>query len=67
MKIKQEAKEKFPELDLNFTFHDLKAKGISDLSGNLYDKQALFEVIKTLSRTARYNRRIAVVPVVGGQ
>lgn len=31
MKAKQEAKDKFPELDFNFTFHDLKAKGISDL------------------------------------
>lgn len=29
------AKEKFPELQFDFTFYDLKAKGVSDLSGTL--------------------------------
>ena len=66
MKAKQEAKSRFPQLDFNFTFHDLKAKGISDLSGNLYDKQAI-SGHKNIEQTARYDRKIAVVPVVGGQ
>ena len=39
MKAKQEAKERFPELEFDFTFHDLKAKGVSDLEGNLYDRR----------------------------
>lgn len=66
MKAKQEAKDKFPEMDFDFTFHDLKAKGISDLEGNLYEKQAI-SGHKDVKQTARYNRKIAVVPVVGGQ
>ena len=37
---KKTAKEQYPELDVNFTFHDLKAKGIADLKGNIYEKQA---------------------------
>ena len=65
-KAKQAAKEAFPELDFDFTFHDLKAKGISDLSGNLYDKQAI-SGHKNVEQTARYDRKIVVVPVVGGQ
>lgn len=32
---------KYSELDFNFTFHDLKAKGISDVEGTLSDKQAI--------------------------
>lgn len=66
MKAKQEAKEKFPELDFNFTFHDLKAKGISDLEGSLSDKQAI-SGHKSASQTARYDRKIAIVPAVGDQ
>lgn len=66
MKAKKTAAEKFPELDFNFTFHDLKAKGISDLSGTLNEKQEI-SGHKNASQTARYNRKVAVVPVVGGQ
>lgn len=66
MKAKKEAKKKFPELDLDFTFHDLKAKGISDLEGNLYEKQSI-SGHKNVGQTARYDRRIKVVPVVDGQ
>lgn len=66
LKAKKEAKEKFPEMTFDFTFHDLKAKGISDLDGNLYEKQAI-SGHKNVEQTARYNRKIAVVPVVGGQ
>jgi len=65
-KAKEEAKVKFPHLSFDFTFHDLKAKGISDLEGNLYEKQAI-SGHKNVEQTARYNRKIAVVPVVGGQ
>ena len=66
MKAKKLAAEKFPELEFNFTFHDLKAKGISDLEGTLHEKQEI-SGHKNASQTARYNRKISVVPVVGGQ
>lgn len=66
MKAKEAAREAYPNLDFNFTFHDLKAKGISDLSGNIYDKQAI-SGHKNVEQTARYNRKITIVPVVGGQ
>ncbi|AHK20968.1 integrase [Yersinia similis] len=66
MKAKKAATMKYPELEFNFTFHDLKAKGISDLTGSLYDKQAI-SGHKNASQTARYDRKINVVPVVGGQ
>lgn len=66
MKAKQDAKDKFQELDFDFTFHDLKAKGVSDLEGNLYDKQAI-SGHKNVEQTARYDRKIAIVPTVGEQ
>lgn len=66
MKAKKAAAAKFPELDFNFTFHDLKAKGISDLEGSLSDKQQI-SGHKNASQTARYDRKVAIVPVVGGQ
>ncbi|MDA5495411.1 tyrosine-type recombinase/integrase [Yersinia intermedia] len=66
MKAKKAAAVKYPELEFNFTFHDLKAKGISDLTGSLYDKQAI-SGHKNASQTARYDRKINIVPVVGGQ
>lgn len=66
MKAKQAAKAAYPDMDFDFTFHDLKAKGISDLSGNIYDKQAI-SGHKNVEQTARYNRKISIVPVVGGQ
>lgn len=66
MKAKKLAAEKFPELEFNFTFHDLKAKGISDLEGTLHEKQEI-SGHKNASQTARYIRKISVVPVVGRQ
>jgi integrase len=66
MKAKKKAKETFPELDFDFTFHDLKAKGISDLSGSLTEKQAI-SGHKNVTQTARYDRKVHSVPVVGGQ
>jgi integrase len=54
------------ELDYSFTFHDLKAKGISDLEGSLTDKQAI-SGHKNASQTATYDRKVKIVPVVGNQ
>ncbi|EIS44291.1 hypothetical protein YPPY60_2204 [Yersinia pestis PY-60] len=56
----------YPKLDFNFTFHDLKAKGISDLEGTLSEKQAI-SGHKNMGQTARYDRKIKIVPVVGNQ
>ncbi|WP_054877764.1 hypothetical protein [Yersinia wautersii] len=53
-------------LDFNFTFHDLKAKGVSDLEGTLSEKQAI-SGHKNMGQTARYDRKIKIVPVVGNQ
>lgn len=65
-KTKEAAKEAHPELDFNFTFHDLKAKGVSDLEGSLSEKQAI-SGHKNMGKTARYDRKIKVVPVLGNQ
>jgi hypothetical protein len=40
-KAKKAALEKRPDLSFDFTFHDVKVKGITDLNGSLYDKQYL--------------------------
>ena len=53
-------------LPLDFTFHDLKAKGISDFEGTLQDKQAA-SGHKHISQTARYDRKVKEVPVVGSE
>jgi hypothetical protein len=66
MKAKQEEKERYPELDFDFTFHDLNAKGVSDLEGSIYDKQAI-SGHKNVEQTARYDRKIALVPTVAEQ
>ncbi|QKN82223.1 tyrosine-type recombinase/integrase [Scandinavium goeteborgense] len=60
------AAEKFTHISFDFTFHDLKAKGISDLEGTLQEKQTI-SGHKLISQTARYDRKTKVVPVVGGQ
>lgn len=65
-KAKEEARATFPHLSFDFTFHDLKAKGVSDLEGNIYEKQAI-SGHKNVEQTARYNRKVEIVPVVGGQ
>ncbi|PHM70365.1 tyrosine-type recombinase/integrase [Xenorhabdus sp. KJ12.1] len=65
-KAKETATKQFPELDFNFTFHDLKAKGISDLEGTLQEKQVI-SGHKNIGQTARYNRKVEIVPVVGNQ
>ncbi len=63
---REEARIKFPDLLFDFTFHDLKAKGVSDLEGDLYEKRAITGH-KNVEQTAAYDRKIVVVPVVGGQ
>ncbi|MCP9269719.1 tyrosine-type recombinase/integrase [Xenorhabdus sp. XENO-1] len=65
-KAKILAKDTFPELDFDFTFHDLKAKGVSDLDGPLSEKQQITGH-KNITQTARYDRKVNIVPVVGGQ
>ncbi|MHC5175437.1 tyrosine-type recombinase/integrase [Serratia rhizosphaerae] len=65
-KAKDKAAEQFPDISFDFTFHDLKAKGISDLEGSLMEKQAI-SGHKTITQTARYDRKTQIVPVVGGQ
>lgn len=63
---RDEAQKKFPHLIFDFTFHDLKAKGVSDLEGSLQEKQQI-SGHKTITQTARYDRKVKIVPVVGGQ
>lgn len=63
---KKTAKERYPELDVNFTFHDLNAKGIADLKGNIYEKQAI-SGHKNVEQTARCKRKIPIVLTVDGQ
>lgn len=65
-KAKEQAAIKNPELLFDFTFHDLKAKGISDLEGTLQEKQ-LISGHKNIGQTARYDRKVEIVPVVGNQ
>ena len=43
----------------------LKAKGISNIEGNLQDKQTI-SGHQNVNQTARYGRKIKVIPVVGG-
>ncbi|MFT2795038.1 integrase [Serratia sp. N21D137] len=66
MKPNKAASEKHLSLSFDFTFHDLKVKGIAALSGSLYDQQAV-SGHKNVRQTARYDRKIAVVTVFGGQ
>lgn len=46
---------------LDFTFHDLKAKGISDYEGSSRDKQ-LFSGHKTEAQVLVYDRKVKVTP-----
>lgn len=66
MQTKEEAQKQHPHLLFDFTFHDLKAKGVSDLEDSLQDKQQI-SGHKTITQTARYDRKAKIVPVVGGQ
>lgn len=61
-KAKQKAKE-ITGYPMDFTFHDLKAKGISDIEGTLQEKQ-MISGHKDIRQTARYNRKIQRVKAV---
>lgn len=51
------------KLPLDFTFHDIKAKGISDFEGDYKSKQ-FASGHKTESQVHIYDRKVAVVPTV---
>lgn len=53
---REAAKLKFPELLFDFTFHDLKAKGVSDLERDLYEKRAITGH-KNVEQNAAYDRK----------
>ncbi|EKP0261836.1 hypothetical protein JFQ93_003139 [Aeromonas sobria] len=48
---------------MDFTFHDIKAKAISDVAGSSRDKQHI-NGNKTEAKVAAYDRSIEVVPAV---
>lgn len=51
------------KLPLDFTFHDLKAKGISDYQGTATEKQ-FASGHKTAAQVATYDRKVQEVPTV---
>ncbi|CAQ85231.1 MULTISPECIES: tyrosine-type recombinase/integrase [Photorhabdus] len=62
----REAKEKAAELlgrKIDFTFHDIKAKAISDFEGSSKDKQ-LFSGHKTESQVKVYDRKTKITPTL---
>ncbi|ELM3617538.1 hypothetical protein RYR54_003221 [Aeromonas sobria] len=48
---------------MDFTFHDIKAKAISDVAGSSRDKQRS-SGHKTEAQVAAYDRSIEIVPAV---
>ena len=48
---------------MDFTFHDIKAKAISDVAGSSRDKQRI-SGHKTEAQVAAYDRSIEIVPAV---
>ncbi|MGY0155655.1 hypothetical protein ACVQK1_00370 [Edwardsiella tarda] len=63
---KKTVKEQYPELNVNFTFHDLNTEEIADLKGNIDERQAI-SGNKNAEQTARCKRKIPIVPTVDGQ
>jgi len=58
---RKEAKRKYDgELSIDFTFHDIKAKAISDYEGNKQE----FSGHKTQSQVAIYDRKVKVTPTL---
>lgn len=62
---KSEAAEKFG-IAADFTFHDLKAKGISDYDGTMAEKQR-FSGHKEMGQVNTYDRKIDIVPTIGSE
>lgn len=50
-------------LPLDFTFHDIKAKSVSDFEGSSKEKQE-FTGHKTEAQVARYDRKVKVTPTL---
>ncbi|MGL6000866.1 MAG: hypothetical protein ACRCZ4_01915 [Plesiomonas sp.] len=48
---------------MDFTFHDIKAKAISDVAGSSRDKKRI-SGHKTEAKVAAYDRSIEIVPAV---
>ncbi len=57
---KEAAAKKYPELNFDFTFHDIKAKSISDIEGNIHEKQER-SGHSTTSQVAVYDRKTPIV------
>jgi integrase len=62
LKLEQE----YPHIERTFTFHDIKAKGISDYEGTLSEKQQ-YSGHKTLAQVNTYDRKVSVVPTIGSK
>ncbi|MDO6610540.1 tyrosine-type recombinase/integrase [Shewanella sp. 1_MG-2023] len=61
-KLKME--KDYPNIERTFTFHDIKAKGISDFEGTMSQKQQ-FSGHKTMEQLNTYDRKVTVVPTIG--
>ncbi|MCL1043709.1 site-specific integrase [Shewanella marisflavi] len=55
-----------PEVERTFTFHDIKAKSISDFEGTIHDKQH-FSGHKSTSQVHDYDRKVTIVPSIGSK
>ena len=61
LEARKEAKLNYDgELNIDFTFHDIKAKAISDYEGNKQE----FSGHKTAAQVAIYDRKIKVTPTL---
>ena len=58
---RKEAQDKFPEANFDFTFHDIKAKAISDYDG---DDKKKFSGHKTDSQVRVYDRKLKLSPTL---
>lgn len=54
----------YPQIERTFTFHDIKAKGVSDFEGTLSEKQQ-YSGHKTLAQVNTYDRKVEIVPTIG--
>lgn len=52
-----------PGRQLNYTFHDIEAKAISDFEGSSRDKQ-IFSGHKTESQVLIYDRKVQISPTL---
>ncbi|AQS36606.1 hypothetical protein Sps_01440 [Shewanella psychrophila] len=59
-------KEEYPQLATDFTFHDIKAKSLSDFEGTLAEKQQ-FSGHKNMGQVNTYERKVVLVPSLGSK